>query len=87
MQKITPFLWFDGKAEEALEFYTSVFENSRVIGVMRYGDAGPGPKEAVTSRDVRASWPAIHRRERRPALYVLADHIVFRELQDASGSG
>jgi len=49
MQKITPFLWFDGKAEEAMEFYTSVFENSRVISVMRYGDAGPGPKEAVMS--------------------------------------
>ena len=49
MQKITPFLWFDGKAEEAMEFYTSVFENSRVISVMRYGDAGPGPKGAVMS--------------------------------------
>jgi predicted 3-demethylubiquinone-9 3-methyltransferase (glyoxalase superfamily) len=44
MQKITPFLWFDGKAEEAANFYTSIFENSKVGAVRRYGDAGPGPK-------------------------------------------
>jgi predicted 3-demethylubiquinone-9 3-methyltransferase (glyoxalase superfamily) len=47
MQKITPFLWFDGKAEEAMDFYTSIFANSKVISVMRYGDAGPGPKGTV----------------------------------------
>jgi predicted 3-demethylubiquinone-9 3-methyltransferase (glyoxalase superfamily) len=49
MQKITPFLWFDGKAEEAMDFYTSIFENSRVINVTRYGEAGPGPKGTVMS--------------------------------------
>jgi predicted 3-demethylubiquinone-9 3-methyltransferase (glyoxalase superfamily) len=49
MQKITPFLWFDGKAEEAMNFYVSVFKNSRVVGVTRYGEAGPGPKGAVMS--------------------------------------
>lgn len=49
MQKITPFLWFDGKAEEAMAFYTAIFENSKVISVMRYGDAGPGPKGTVMS--------------------------------------
>ena len=43
-QKITPFLWFDGKAEEAMNFYVSIFKNSKVISVSRYGDAGPGPK-------------------------------------------
>ncbi len=37
MQKITPFLWFDGNAEEAMNFYTSVFENSKVVNVMRAG--------------------------------------------------
>ena len=42
-QAITPFLWFDDKAEEAANFYVSVFKNSRVLGVTRYGDAGPGP--------------------------------------------
>ena len=49
MQKITPFLWFDGKAEEAMHFYTSIFRNSKVRDVVRYGDAGPGPKGSVMS--------------------------------------
>jgi predicted 3-demethylubiquinone-9 3-methyltransferase (glyoxalase superfamily) len=49
MQKITPFLWFDGKAEEAMNHYVSIFKNSRVGSTMRYGDAGPGPKGAVMS--------------------------------------
>jgi predicted 3-demethylubiquinone-9 3-methyltransferase (glyoxalase superfamily) len=47
MQKITPFLWFDDNAEEAVNFYTSVFKNSKVGGMSRYGDAGPGPKGSV----------------------------------------
>ncbi len=44
MQKITPFLWFDGQAEEAANFYVSIFKDSKIDGVSRYGDAGPGPK-------------------------------------------
>ncbi len=44
MQKITPFLWFDHQAEEAMNFYVSIFKNSKVLSVNRYGDAGPGPK-------------------------------------------
>jgi len=40
MPRITPFLWFDSKAEEAAKFYTSVFPNSRITGTWRYGDAG-----------------------------------------------
>ena len=47
MLTITPFLWFDNQAEEAVNFYTSIFKNSRVDHVSRYGDAGPGPKGAV----------------------------------------
>ncbi len=47
MQKITPFLWFNDKAEEAISFYTSIFKNSKVLSVSRYGDAGPGPKGSV----------------------------------------
>ncbi|MEO8119960.1 MAG: VOC family protein [Rhodoferax sp.] len=47
MQKITPFLWFDNRAEEAMNFYTSIFKNSKVLTVTRYGDAGPGPKGTV----------------------------------------
>ena len=47
MQKITPFLWFDDKAEEAANFYVSIFKNSKIETVSRYGDAGPGPKGSV----------------------------------------
>jgi predicted 3-demethylubiquinone-9 3-methyltransferase (glyoxalase superfamily) len=47
MQKIVPFLWFDGKAEEAVRLYTSIFKNCKVLSVSRYGDAGPGPKGTV----------------------------------------
>jgi predicted 3-demethylubiquinone-9 3-methyltransferase (glyoxalase superfamily) len=49
MQKITPFLWFNGKAEEAANFYVSIFKNARIGGARRYGDAGPGPKGSVMS--------------------------------------
>ena len=47
MQKITPFLWFDHQAEEAANFYVSVFRGSRIPNVAREGDAGPGPKGSV----------------------------------------
>ncbi len=47
MHNITPFLWFDGKAEEAAKFYTSIFPKSKIRHVTRYGDAGPGPKGSV----------------------------------------
>jgi predicted 3-demethylubiquinone-9 3-methyltransferase (glyoxalase superfamily) len=47
MQKITPFLWFDNQAEEAMNFYMSIFKNSKIVSVSRYGDAGPGPKGSV----------------------------------------
>jgi predicted 3-demethylubiquinone-9 3-methyltransferase (glyoxalase superfamily) len=46
-QKITPFLWFDHQAEEAVGFYTSIFKDSKVGTVTRYGEAGPGPKGSV----------------------------------------
>jgi len=49
VQKITPFLWFDNQAEEAMHFYVSIFKNSKVGQVTRYGDAGPGPKGTVMS--------------------------------------
>jgi predicted 3-demethylubiquinone-9 3-methyltransferase (glyoxalase superfamily) len=42
MQKITPYLWFDNQAEEAANFYTSIFSNSKVGEVQRYGEGGPG---------------------------------------------
>jgi predicted 3-demethylubiquinone-9 3-methyltransferase (glyoxalase superfamily) len=49
MQKITPFLWFDHQAEEAMNFYVSIFKNSKVGTTTRYGEAGPGPKGTVMS--------------------------------------
>jgi len=51
MQRITPCLWFDGRAEEAMEFYTSVFKGSKVGKIARYGEAGPGkPGTVMTVR-------------------------------------
>jgi predicted 3-demethylubiquinone-9 3-methyltransferase (glyoxalase superfamily) len=47
MQKITTFLWYDDKAEEAANLYVSLFKNSKIETVSRYGDAGPGPKGSV----------------------------------------
>jgi predicted 3-demethylubiquinone-9 3-methyltransferase (glyoxalase superfamily) len=49
MQKITPFLWFNGQAEEAANLYTSLFTNSKIGNAARYGEAGPGPKGSVMS--------------------------------------
>jgi predicted 3-demethylubiquinone-9 3-methyltransferase (glyoxalase superfamily) len=49
MQRITPFLWFDGKAEEAMNLYVSVFKSSKIVSVTRYGEGGPGPAGAVMS--------------------------------------
>jgi predicted 3-demethylubiquinone-9 3-methyltransferase (glyoxalase superfamily) len=47
MQKITPFLWFDGKAEEAVSFYISVFKNSNILKIARYLEGSPGPQGTV----------------------------------------
>lgn len=50
MQKITPFLWFDNQAEEAINFYTSIFKNSKIGSVARYGEEGPGdPGKVMTA--------------------------------------
>jgi len=50
-QKITPHLWFDSNAEEAINFYIGLFPNSKITRIARYGDAGPGPKGKVMSID------------------------------------
>jgi predicted 3-demethylubiquinone-9 3-methyltransferase (glyoxalase superfamily) len=47
MPKLTPFLWFDNRAEEAARFYVSIFKNSRITGINRYGETGPGPAGSV----------------------------------------
>ena len=49
MQKITPFLWFNNNAEEAVNFYISIFKNSKIVNISRYGEGGPGPKGTVMS--------------------------------------
>jgi predicted 3-demethylubiquinone-9 3-methyltransferase (glyoxalase superfamily) len=49
MQKITPFLWFDSQAEEAMNFYASIFKNSKILSVTRNGEEGPGKKGSVMS--------------------------------------
>jgi len=46
-QKITPFLWFDGKAEEAAKFYTSLFGNSKIVNIKYWAEGSPFPKEQV----------------------------------------
>ncbi len=51
MQKITPFLWYDGKAEEAAKFYVSVFRNSKMGKLTRYGEGGPGQKGSVMTAE------------------------------------
>lgn len=51
MQRITPFLWFDNNAEEAMNFYISIFKNSKILRVMRYGEAGPGPAGTVMTAE------------------------------------
>jgi predicted 3-demethylubiquinone-9 3-methyltransferase (glyoxalase superfamily) len=48
-QKITPYLWFDGCAEEAMNFYISIFKNSKCVSVTRYGDGMPFPAGTVMS--------------------------------------
>ena len=51
MQKITTFLTFANQAEEAVNFYVSIFKNSRILSVSRYGQAGPGPAGSVMSAE------------------------------------
>ena len=47
MPRVTPFLWFDTQAEEAAKYYVSIFKNSKIVSVSRYGEAGPGPAGSV----------------------------------------
>ena len=86
MQKITPFLWFDGKAEEAANFYVSIFKNSKIGKVNRYGDHGPGPKGTVMIATFQMDGQEFIALERRAAIQILSGHFVRRELRDAGRS-
>ena len=85
MQKITPFLWFDGKAEEAMNFYVSIFKNSKVVSVTRWTRGRAGRDGHV--RDLPARGAGVLRAERRPAVQLHAGHLALRELRDPAGSG
>ncbi len=52
-RRITPFLWFDTQAEEAAKHYVSIFKNSKIVKITRYGEAGPGPKGSVMTVEFR----------------------------------
>jgi predicted 3-demethylubiquinone-9 3-methyltransferase (glyoxalase superfamily) len=51
--RITPFLWFDTQAEEAAKHYVSIFKNSKILKITRYGEAGPGPRGSVMTVEFR----------------------------------
>ena len=85
MQKISPFLWFDNQAEEAMNFYLSVFKDSKAGKIVRYGDAGPGPKGSVMVASFELNGHEIHRAERRADLQVHRSGVLFRRLRDAGG--
>ena len=60
MQKITPFLWFNDNAEEAMNFYTSIFKNSKIVTVRRNGDNGFGPKGSVFTGTIHLDGQDLH---------------------------
>lgn len=60
MQKITPFLWFDGKAEEAVNFYASIFKNSKITSMKYWGEGSPFPKDQVMTATVELGGIKFH---------------------------
>ena len=85
MQKITPFLWFDDKAEEAMNFYVSIFKNSKTGKVTRYGGVGPWPKGTVMSVTFQLDGQEFFALNGGPHFHLHASHIVVRDLRDAGG--
>jgi predicted 3-demethylubiquinone-9 3-methyltransferase (glyoxalase superfamily) len=60
MQKITPFLWFDGRAEEAVKFYASIFKNSKVTSLKYWGEGSPFPKDQIMTATVELDGIQFH---------------------------
>ena len=77
MKKITPFLWFDNQAEEAMNFYVSIFKNSKVLNVTRYGEAGPGPKGTVMTATFELNGQEFTALNGGPAHYHFTEAISF----------
>jgi len=76
MQTITPFLWFDSQAEQAAEFYVSVFPDSEILSVARYGEAGPGPAGSVMVVDFKLRGQEFNALNGGP-IYVLSPAVSF----------
>ena len=77
MTSITPFLWFESQAEEAMNFYVSVFKNSRVLNVSRYGEGGPGPGGSVMSVTFELNGQQFHALNGGPAHAGFTETISF----------
>src|SRR5213080_3890067 len=90
MQKIMPFLWFDDKAEEAAKFYTSIFKNSKIGKVSRYGKEGYEVQEAGGNGNdcgIPNRGAKFHSAKRRAPVQVHRGRVILCGLQDAGGSG
>ena len=81
-QKIIPNLWFDTEAEDAADFYTSVFKNSRIVNVTHYTEGGAARGRHGDDRRVRARRPAVRRHQRRPAVQVRRGRLVPDHCED-----
>ena len=83
-QKITPFLWFDDKAEEAAKFYASIFKNSKVGKITRYDEEAAKPTgrpaDSVMTVEFRTRGTAIRRAQRRADVQIHRSHLVCGEL-------
>src|SRR6476646_7739856 len=87
MQKITPMLWFDNQAEQAANFYVSVFKNSKVKQITHYtGDEFSEKKGQVMTVSFELNWPGVHRLERRAAVQVHRSRLVRDQLRYAGGN-
>ena len=75
IQKITPCLWFDRNAEEAVNHYVSIFQNSRIVTMSRYGEAGAAAEGNGARHHLRARGTALHGVERRTAFQVHRSHL------------
>lgn len=84
MPSIVPNLWFDSEAEQAAEFYVSIFPRSKVLRILRYAEAGPGEPGTVVTVPTRGS-ARLARRRRRGRPWREAHHYLQRHCQYAAG--